>query len=200
MPNANTPFGLSPVRHVSGAPYNGQCNLYCILAANTNGFAIGDPVISGGSANALGTIPNIDIAGVTGAIRGVIVGLSDTYPGNAKIGNPNSIVRPAAAQSGDWYALVCDDPDVLYEIQEIGTGTPLTVAAIGLNANLESGTNNGYVSGWMLGNDDEATTATLQVRIVSIVNRPDNALGQYCKYLVKINVAELGTGTGAAGV
>ncbi len=200
MANVNTPFGLAPVRYFSGAPYNGSCNLYCILAANTSAFAIGDPVISGGSADASGKIPNIAIAVDSGAIRGVIVGLSDTYPGNAKIGNPNSIVRPAAAQSADWYALVCDDPDVCFEIQEIGTGTPLTATAIGLNVDLESGTNNGYVSGWMLGNDNEATTATLQVRILGVVNRIDNVLGQYCKYLVKINVHELGTGTGAAGV
>ena len=200
MPNVNAASGLSPVRHMSGAPYNGQTNLYCILAANTNAFAIGDPVISGGSAEATGKVPNITIAAATGAIRGVIMSLADTYPGNSKTGNPNSIVRPAAAQSGDWYALVCDDPSVIYEIQEIGTGTPFTVAEIGLNANLVAGTNNGYVSGWMIDNTTEATTATLQVRLLGVVNRSGNDLGQYAKYLVKINVHELGTGTGAAGV
>lgn len=200
MPNANIPSGLAPVRHVSGAPYNGQCNLYVILAANTSGFAIGDPVVSGGSADATGKIPNIALAAGTGALRGVIVSLSDTYPGNAKIGNLNSIVRPAAAQSTDWYALVCDDPDILFECQEIGTGTVFTAAEIGLNCNLVAGTNNGYVSGWMLDNTTEATTATLQVRLIQAIPRVDNALGQYCKYLVKINAHELGTGTGAAGV
>lgn len=198
MANQNIPSGLAPVQYLNGSPWNGQARMYCILAANTNAFAIGDPVISGGSADATGKYANVDIAATTGAIRGVIVGIFDTYPGTAKIGNPNSIVRPAAAQTADWYVMVADDPNILFEVQEIGTGTPLTVAAVGLNVDLESGTNNGYVSGWTVGNDNEATTSTLQVKLMQLVNRMDNEIGQYAKWLVKINNHELAAGT--AGV
>lgn len=191
MPNANRPTGLTPVKHISGSPYNGQCNLYGILAADTNGFAIGDPVITAASALADGT-PAVTIGAATGALRGVIVGIFDTKSGGvAKIGNPDSCVRPAAAQTKDWYVLVADDPDLIFEVQEVGTGTPLTAAEIGLNANLVSGTNNGYVSGWLLDNAAEAVTSTLQCRILGLSQRVDNAFGQYAKYLVKINVHEL---------
>lgn len=198
MANANRPTGLTPVKHISGSPYNGQCNLYAVLAADTNAFAIGDPVISAASAAADGT-PAVTLAAATGAIRGVVVGVLDTKSGGVvKKDNPGSLIRPAAAQSKDWYVLVADDPGLIFEVQEVGTGTPLTAAEIGLNANLVAGTNNGYVSGWTLDNAAEAVTATLQCRILGLVPRIDNAFGQYAKYLVKINTHELDAG--AAGV
>lgn len=197
MANANRPSGLSPVSMITGAPYNGQARLYCILAADTSGYAIGDPVVTdAGGGNAKG-IAAVKLAAATGPIRGVIVGIFDTYPG-VKIGNPNSIVRPAAAQTGDWYVMVVDDPFVVFEVQEIGTGTPLAVADIGLNANLVVGTNNGFVSGWQLGNTTEDVTSTLQCRILGLVQRADNAVGAYAKWLVKINSHELEPG--AAGL
>lgn len=194
MPNENRPLGLAPVQYLNGSPWNGQARLYAIPAASTQGFAIGDPVITGGSADADG-VPTIALAAATGAIRGVIVGLADTKGGMAKVGTPESTVRPAAAQTKDWYALVVDDPNVIFEVQEIGTGTPLTATAVGLNSNLVVGTNNGFVSGWLLDNAVEDVTATLQVRLLGLVQRVDNAFGQYAKWLVKINNHELAAGT-----
>lgn len=198
MPNANRPSGLSPVNMITGAPYNGQARLYCILAADTNAYAIGDPVVTAaGGADSKGT-PAVTLAAATGALRGVIVGVFDTYPASAKIGNDNTTFRPAAAQTTNWYVMVVDDPNVVFEVQEVGTGTPLTAAEVGLNTNLVVGTNNGYVSGWMLDNASELSTATLQVKILGLAQRADNEFGQYAKYLVKINNHELAAGT--AGV
>lgn len=194
MPNENRPLGLAPVQYLNGAPWNGQARLYAILAASTSAFAIGDPVISGGSSDTDG-VPNIAPAAATGAIRGVIVGLSDTKGGMAKVGTPESTVRPAAAQTKDWYALVVDDPNVIFEAQEVGTGTPLTAAEVGLNTNLVVGANNGFVSGYLVDNATEGTTATLQLRLLGLVQRVDNAFGQYAKWLVKINNHELSAGT-----
>ena len=60
-----------------------------------------------------------------------------------------------------------------------------------------------YASGWLLRSATGATpanTATLQLRLLGLSRKPDNAFGAYAKWLVKFNVHELGTGTGAAGV
>lgn len=198
MANANRPMGLSPVNTLNSGPYNGQARLYTILAANTNGFAIGDPVISTGQGGDSKGNPAITIAAATGPIRGVIVGLFDTWTNIAKVDNPNSTVRPAAAQTKDWYAMVVDDPNVVFEVQEIGTGTPLVAAAVGLNANLVAGANNGFVSGWQLNNATEDTEVDLQVKILGLAQRSDNAIGQYAKWLVKINNHELAAGTGSS--
>lgn len=194
MANSNRPMGLAPVAYLNGSPWNGQARCYSIAAAYDTALYIGDPVKSSGTADANG-LAGIVLGSTTGALRGVIVGLSDQPYGEAIVGNPNITYRPAAATAKDWYAMVADDPNIVFEVQEIGTGTPLTAAAVGLNADLESGTGNGYVSGWMLGNDNENTTSTLQVKLLGLVQRFGNAFGQYAKWLVKINNHEFSAGT-----
>lgn len=199
MANANRPSGLSPVKHLITGNYNGQANVYSIAAADTNGYAIGDPAASSGSSDANGVAGiTLATAGTGNAVRGVIVGLGTSESGIFNPNNLNSTVRPAAAQSSVWYALVVDDPNVIFEIQEVGTGTALTAAAVGNNANLLAGTNNGYQSGWLLNNSGVTTTNTLQLRLLGLARRSDNAFGYYAKWLVKINNHELAAGT--AGV
>lgn len=194
MANANRPSGLSPVKHLNGSPFNGQANVYQIAAADTHGFAIGDPVVSSGSGDANG-VPGITLAAATGAIRGVIVGLGTSESGIFNPNNLNSTVRPAAAQSTDWYALVVDSPDVIFEVQEVSGGTQLAAVDIGLNTNLLVGSNNGFQSGWLLDNATKGTTSTLQVRLWGLARRSDNAFGAYAKWLVTINNHELHAGT-----
>lgn len=193
MANANRPSGLSPVKMLTGAPYNGAVNVYSIAAAYDTALYIGDPVISSSTADDKG-IQGITLAAATGPIRGVIVGLGTTPNLMANPANLDITYRPAAAQSQVWYALVVDDPNVIFEVQEIGTGTQLTAAACGLNANLVLGTGNGFVSGWMLSNDSEAVGATLQVRLLGLAQRQDNTYGAYAKWNVLINAHELRVG------
>lgn len=206
MANANRPSGLSPVKHLTGAPFNGQGNVYQIAAADTNGYAIGDPVVSSGSGDANG-VPGITLAANTGAIRGVILGLGNSNgvlapeAGIFNTNNLNQTIRPSGAQATDWYALVADSPDLIFEVQEHTNGTQLAAAQIGLNQNLVVGTNNGYQSGWQLASvtdNTPATTSTLQVRLLGLSRRSDNAFGASAKWLVKINNHELSAGT--AGV
>lgn len=202
MANANRPSGFSPVQYLNGSPWNGQARIYSIAAAYATALYIGDPVKSSGTADANG-VPGIVLGATTGALRGVIVGLGSA---EGLIANPKNLditYRPAAAQATDWYAMVVDNPDVLFEVQENANGTALAATEIGLNTISVSGTGSGFVSGWMLASATDATpaaTATLQLRLMGLVRRQQNAFGAYAKHLVKINVHELGTGTGAAGV
>ena len=202
MANANRPSGFSPVQYLNGSPWNGQARIYSIAAAYATALYIGDPVKSSGTADANG-VPGIVLGATTGALRSVIVGLGSA---EGLIANPKNLditYRPAAAQATDWYAMVVDNPDVLFEVQENANGTALAATEIGLNTISVSGTGSGFVSGWMLASATDATpatTATLQLRLMGLVRRQQNAFGAYAKHLVKINVHELGTGTGAAGV
>ena len=202
MANANRPSGFSPVQYLNGSPWNGQARIYSIAAAYTTALYIGDPVKSSGTADANG-VPGVVLGAATGALRGVIVGLGSS---EGLIANPKNLditYRPAAAQATDWYAMVVDDPAVLFEIQEHANGTALAATEIGLNTIPVVGTGSGFVSGWELSSATDATpatTATLQLRLMGLVRRQQNAFGAYAKHLVKINVHELGTGTGAAGV
>ena len=194
MANANRPSGLSPVKHLTGAPYNGQANLYSIAAAYGTALAIGDPVKLSGTSDSAG-IPGIIIAGETGALLGAIVALGKLKAPLADPSNLDSTVK-AASEPDEWYALVADSPDLIFEIQE--SGTNLAAADCSLNTNLASGTNNGFFSGWMLDNADKANTATLQVKLLGLAQRQDNAFGDYAKWLVTINAHQLAPNTTGA--
>lgn len=187
MANANTPFGLKPHSYLNGAPWNGQARMYCIPSSDGNAYAIGDPVELAGGADAKG-VPTVTLMTPGSGMTGVIVAAGGTKYG-AHLGDPtnlNTTVIPAT-KTKDYYVLVVDDPNVLFLVQEIGTGTALAAAEVGLNANLVAGTNNGYVSGWLLTNTTEATTATLDVQLMGLAQLPDNAFGAYAKWLVRMN-------------
>lgn len=189
MANANTPWGLKPVMYLNGASWNGQARMYSILAANGSKFAIGDPVVIGGSADSRG-VANVALAtaGGTNPILGAVVGMAGTTYGGAG-GDPtnlNTTVVPAT-KTRNYYVMVADDPNIIFEVQEIGTGTQFTTAEIGLNCSLVTGTDNGYTSGWMLDNATEATTATLQMKLLGLAQKTDNDFGAYAKYLCLIN-------------
>lgn len=202
MANVNRPSGFTPVQYLNGAPWNGQARLYSIAAAYTTALYIGDPVKSSGTASADG-VPGVVLGATTGALRGVVVGFGTKEGLMANPQNLDITYRPGAATAADWYCLVVDDPNVLFEIQEQSNGTALAATEIGLNTIPVTGTGNGFVSGWQLASVTGATpgtTATLQLRLMGLARKLGNTFGAYAKHLVKINVHELGTGTGAAGV
>ena len=212
MANANRPNGFIPVTNFTGDAWNGQATRYSIAASYATALYIGDPVATSGTSDAFG-IQGIAIGGTTGALRGVIIGLYNSgsttgVPGGVSvgnIGNPNISYRPAA-DPNVWYADVVDDPTTIFMIQEHANGTQLTAAECGLNTIGYNGTaGNGYLSGWQLASTTDATaaqTATLQLRLLGLAQFPGgiNVFGANAKWLVKINVHELGAGTGAAGV
>lgn len=193
MANVSKISGLAPVSYLNGSPWNGQAREYYIPSTNTLAFAIGDPVDLAGSADAKG-VPSITLATAgnnSGANRilGSVVGAGGSVYGAGlnSVNNLNTIIVPAT-KTQDYYVLVADDPNILFEIQEGGTGTALAATEVGLNCDLASGTNNGYVSGWVLDNAQTSTSANFQLRLWGLTQKPNNAFGTYAKWLVSINL------------
>jgi len=187
MANANTPFGLSPVGYLSGAPWNGKARRYYVASGEANALAIGDPVTLSGTADAAG-VAGVTLATPGSGFLGVIVGM-----GGLKYGGPGgdldnlAITVIPATKTKAYYVMVADDPFIIFEGQEIGTGTQLAATEVGLNVNMVAGTNNGYVSGWLITNTTEATTNTLDVKLLGLAQKPFNDFGAYAKWLVLIN-------------
>ena len=181
MPNADTPFGLRPVRDVYGAPYSGSLNTYSTATGDADAIFIGDPVVLSGTSQTINgeVYADVDQAATGGVIVGVVVGV---LPVTAD----STIYRAASTQR---LLLVCDNPNALFEIQEVSGGTALTANDIGLNANfvVGSGSTVTGLSGVELNNGTEATTNTLDLKIVGLSRRPDNAIGEHAKWLVRIN-------------
>jgi|ERR1700752_161436 len=178
--NPNRPAGLSPVAYLNGANYDGKGRLYSILAANTNPFYVGDLVVpvGGGAATAADTlgIPAITLATAGAVSIGAIVAVGTTADGGpyANPANLNQNFRPTGAQTINYYALVSDDPNIIYEIQEGSTGTNLTRNVVQRNANIlyAAPATGVVVSGTTLDNTTVATTATLNLKILSFARRP----------------------------
>lgn len=181
MANADNARGLSPVRHITGAPYNGAADIYSTATGDGTAIYVGDPVKLSGTSSVINGVTCADVAqAATGdVILGVVVGvLPDTSA---------SLTYRAASTARRL--LVATDPALLYEIQEVSGGTPLTAADIGLNANfvVAAGSTITGMSGVELNNVGEATTNTLDLQIVGLQPRADNAVGEHAKWLVRIN-------------
>lgn len=200
MANANRPTGAASIKRFDGAPWTGRLNLYYIPSTDTNAYAIGDPVASSGSGSPSG-VPAVTLAtaGTSNAIRGFLMTAGGTVQAGPFVdpANLSTIIIPATKTQNYWVG-VCDDPNIMVEMQEDSVGTNLAVTDLGSNINLVAGTNNGYVSGWMLDSSSVATTATLQMKLYALVQRNDNAIGTYAKWLALVNNHELKAGV--AGV
>lgn len=190
MANASKPQGLQPVGLLSASPWNAKGHVYCIPSTDGNAFAVGDPVVLAGSADANG-IPTITLA-TAGAGNAVLGSLLSPAGGSAygtEYGIPaeSPVVIPAS-KTRAYYVLVSDDPATIYEAQEDGVGGTIAAASVGLNVDLISGVNNGFVSGWLLDSSTVGTGATIQCKLLRArPNLLDNALGASCKWQVLIN-------------
>lgn len=209
MPNVSKIRGFQPVKHVNGSPYNGQANIYATAASDGTALFVGDPVKLAADGNADG-IQHVTKATAGAAVLGVVVGVINTkldpVTGKMSAGSialDTPVYRPASTAQ---YVLVCDSPDVVYEVEAV-TGSnasySFAVADIGLNADLSTvaGSTTTGTSAAALNMATAASTATLQWKILGVVQRPDNEVtGASTKVLVKINNAQMGAGTGTAGL
>lgn len=189
MANANKPSGLTPVKYLNGSDWDGRANVYSIAAANATILSPGDPVVLTGTADATGKYPQIARATPGSGLVGVLiaVGLNPNGP----FVNPNDLttVQKPASAAPVYYALVVDDPSVIFEVQEDSVGGALAITSVGLNANVvfADPATGVVVSAVQLDSSTAATTATLDLKILRLVNRVDNELGTNAKWWVTIN-------------
>lgn len=191
MPNGNAPQGLIPRRMRTGESENGALNEYYVDPAYATAVFEGDPVILSGTGSPEG-VPGVVVAtaGATNRITGVVIGFRP---------DPGIVARGYLTASTGGYVLVADNPDAEFEIQEDSIGSNLAITNIGQNADLVAGAGNTFLkrSGWMLDSSTAGTGATMQVRIVGFQQRVDNELGQYGKWLVRLNLpTEAGIASG----
>lgn len=205
MANVDAPFGLRPIKHRNGAAYNGAFNAYYVPSSYATALFIGDPVVKTGTSNtakfstpggdfAIGTLPEVNkaTAGDGNAITGVIVGFGPDPDGLGRIYNPASNER---------LVYVCDDPDVIFEIQADGA---IAAAQVGLNAVLiytNSGSTVTGLSGAELDttSDVPAADASNQLTIQRVVNRTDNAAAS-ANTVVEVKINNHTEAHGALGI
>lgn len=197
MANANKPFGLRPVGKLGASDYDGRGNVYYIPASDaTNTYRPGDLVrLTSAGGDALG-VPGIvkSSAGDGGTLGqgavGVVIAVGTNR--NGPFINPNdlTVLYAPLVKAQAYYALVADDPNLIFEVQEANSGTPLATADIGLNCNLTitaNQTGTAPLSNTVLNNGSEATTIGLDVKLLGLTQAADNAFGLAARWRVMIN-------------
>lgn len=193
MANKDAPFGLTPIKHRNGAPYNGATRQYFVNSSYAVALFVGDPVIKTGTSNTtvveganIATLPEINkaTAGDGNAITGVIVSFGANGGDNqTRTHNPASTER---------IVNVADDPDLLFLVQDDGGGA-LDATTVGLNAVLiftESGsTSTGQSGVEMDGGTSDAPAADLsnQLTIQRLHDVEGNTVDDFALWEVKIN-------------
>lgn len=191
MANATGAFGLRPVRHLNGSPWNGQTIPVYVSSSYATALFVGDPVVFSDTLaekDTTGRYQTINKStGLDGIIiAGVIVGF-EPDPDNL-----NRIYNPASTER---IAYITVDKTLLYAVRGDGLGTPSKVF-VGQNAVMiasTAGDTTTGLSGMEL--DEGGTTApsadqSNPLLIEGIYDAPDNTLADSAVYLVRLNTAE----------
>lgn len=184
MATSATPYGLRPVRSLSSGGYaSGHTRQYKMTNSYDTSVFYGDPVIQ----VAAGTIERETTTNATTAI-GVFLGCSYTDPtlGYKLFSN----MWTASTTATDIKAYVCDDPNMVFQIQ---ADESMAQTDIGLNASwvLTTGNANIGMSKVVLDGGTPATTNTLPLRVIGFVDGPTSdvtGVDAYPDVLVKVNV------------
>lgn len=183
-PTISSPYGLIPVKLLSGSPFVGVTRHFKIASGYATSIFYGDAVklVTGGTVER-------DTFDAAMTPVGVFLGCTYTDP---NLGH--KVFRqsyPASTVASDIQAYVIDATDVLYKVAVVSSGTTIgDLAQTDIGANVAGVDNTGDSAS---GNsrcaisDTSATTSTLPFRIVELVEETKNSSGGFTEAYVKWN-------------
>ena len=195
MANTNKPFGLRPVKTLGHACYVGKIEKFYVPADNANAIFIGDTVVLASSSDAQKLYPDdayypeVAVGSAAAVVAGVCVGVEPL---------PTDLSINYRKASTAMYVFVDVDPMTIYSMQ--GDSTVFTVAQVGLNATITAtaGSTTTGRSNFVLTNPQ--ASATEDLLILGIDPDPNNEVGAYMKFLVKLNLHQFGPGAVRVGI
>jgi hypothetical protein len=196
-PIVDAPYGLKPVNLIGGQVYAGSTRLLKIASGYAANIFYGDVVKLVSS----GTVEK-DTGTTTGTPVGVFLGCTYTDPSSKQ---PRwSQYWPTGTVASDAQAYVVDDPDVLFKVAAVSSGTTIAFygqTVIGTNVALvqNSGSTNTGDSAVAIDGSSAATTASLPIRIIAGVPDTANASGNFCEFICKWNAPYAVSTTTATG-
>ena len=205
MANTSRVNGFKPVKHFSGAPYNGQASLYEFAAGETVPLFVGDLVVRSTEASTSGLVTVKSLSASTsandvtsGVVLGSVVGISnsklDRLDGSMSTGTISLDTPQYAAAGTKMYVMVADAADTIFEVQATAS---YALADIGLNADVgclaTSGLTTTGTSGMYVNATSPTASATRPLHVVGYVKRVDNeAPAAYNKLLVQLTTSAQG--------
>jgi hypothetical protein len=184
-PTVSKPYGLQPVNLIGGQVYAGSTRLFRIAANYNTSIYYGDVVKLASD----GTIVK-DTGTTTATPVGIFLGCTYTNPSTKQKLSYQSYT--ASTNADDIQAYVVDDPDVLFKVAAVSSGTTVAFYSseqIGLNAALvqNNGSNTTGDSQVAILGTSFAVTASLPIRVVDIVPDTSNSANGYCEFICKFN-------------
>lgn len=172
------PYGLRPVNLIGGQPFSGSTRMYNITYGYATDIFCGDFV-----ALVRGDLQRLSVtSGAAGTIVGIFLGCSYTDPTTKQ--KRFSQYWPASTLAGDGVAYVCDDPDTVFQAAVCSSGTTIASGAramIGQNVaclnNTGSTATGNSKNAIEAPSDTPATTATLPLRVIGVVEDSAVPLG-----------------------
>jgi hypothetical protein len=192
MANTNRANGLVPVSTISGAGFGGHLRKFAVDSSNGTAIFRGDLVMIEDDGNVAPAT-----AGST-AIIGVCMG---PVVSRAVAATEHPGYLPAST-AGNILVLV--GRDVLYEIQEDSVGGAMVATNVGSVGDHVAGAGSTTTgrSGHVLDSSDviakDASAAAAGLYVFGLIDRPDNEVGNYARWLVKLN--EIAFADGTAGL
>jgi len=185
MANLDIRKGLVPVRHVNGNPYNGKFRVYYVPVTDGTALFIGDPVLWAGSADTLGKYATIAQATTGSEILGAIVAMGNTPTLMADTSDLTRVYRPSSTA---LYIGVADDPDLIFEAQGDDDSENIVADDVGSTLDIIF-THAGNTATGMSGCELDSSTGGQtndSCRLLGLVDREDNVLGEFAKFEVLI--------------
>ncbi len=183
-PTVSGPYGLVPVKLLSGSPFVGVTRHFNIASGYATAIFYGDAVklVTGGTVER-------DTFDAAMTPVGVFLGCTYTDPNlGYKVFRQS---YPASTVASDIEAYVVDATDVLFKAAVVSSGTTIgDLAQTDIGANVAGVDNTGDSTS---GNsrcaisDTSATTNTLPFRIVGLVGETKNSSGGFTEAYVKWN-------------
>jgi len=191
MANVDNANGLTPVRYISGAPYNGATNMYAVPASDVAATYVGQLVRLAGDAVVHPpsgvTVPTVAAATTGQPVIGVVVSIADP--------TVDSLLYRAASTLK--FVNIADDPNLMFEVQCTGTLTTTMIGNVCDASTMSTGT---VGTGRSLTEANLATVSasgdgTEDFLIVMPSKRVDNEIGADAKVYVRLNNHALVDGT-----
>jgi len=185
-PTVDAPYGLVPVNLIGGQPYAGSTRQMKIASGYATDIFNGDVVIRAAD----GTIQKeTGTATVTATgVIGVFVGCTYTDPNTEQ--KVFKQYYPASTVASDIMAYVVDDPDACFKVAVVSSGTTIAgtgYTSIGSNAALVQNSGSTTTGNSKVAINGIATTLSLPMRIVDVVEETTDASGNYTEVIVKWN-------------
>lgn len=191
-PSITGPSGLKPINLIGGQVFVGATRQIKIASGTAANIFFGDVVrvsSDGVIVKETGTT-TVDAGGVVG----VFMGCQFTNASTKQLQFQQ--FYPTGTVADDILAFVADDPDQLFKVTAVSSGT--TVAFFGqtlIGSNVALVQNAGSTlsgnSAVAIDGSSAAATASLPIRIVDVVPDTANADGDFAEFIVKFNAPHL---------